>query len=291
MSGAPEGGPYLRVCRGTPIAPLLHHRASRDGPRSTEVEVPPAEPERHVHQGDQHRHLDQRPDHRRERRAAADPERRHRHRDRQLEVVGRRRERERGRLPVCRAGAHAHPERDQEHHHEVDQQRDRDPHDVERQGHDVLALEREHHHDREQQRDQRDRADPRDERALVPRSPLGPDQREARDDPGEERDAQVDEHALGDLADRDVDGDPLEPDPGRQDRDEHVREHRVEQHLEDRVERDERGAVLGVAAGQVVPHDDHRDAAREADHDQPHHVLRLVAQEDRPPGRTSAAVR
>ena len=62
--------------------------------------------------------------------------------------------------------------------------------------------------------------------------------------------------------------------------DEEVRVDREEEHLEDRVEGDEAGAVLGVALREIVPHDDHRDAAREADQDQPEHVLGLVAQED-----------
>ena len=39
---------------------------------------------------------------------------------------------------------------------------------VERQPHDVLALEREHHHDREQKRNQRQRAYARDEVVVVP---------------------------------------------------------------------------------------------------------------------------
>ena len=91
---------------------------------------------------------------------------------------------------------------------------------------------------------------------------------------------EVDEHALRDLADGDVDHDAPEADPGRQDRDEHVREDRVEQDLEDRVEGHQPRGVLGVAAGQVVPHDHHRDAAGEPDQDQTGHVLGGVAQED-----------
>ena len=73
---------------------------------------------------------------------------------------------------------------------------------------------------------------------------------------------------------------PCEAEPRRQQRREEVRVDREEQHLEDRVERDEAGAVLGVALREVVPHDHHRDAAREADEDEAEHVLGLVAQED-----------
>ena len=37
-------------------------------------------------------------------------------------------------------------------------------------------------------------------------------------------------------------------------------------------------AILGVAIGEFVPDDDHGDAAREPDEDEPHHVLRHVGQ-------------
>ena len=141
-------------------------------------------------------------------------------------------------------------------------------------------LRREHHDDREQQGDERDRADPRDEDALIPVPAPAPDQDDPGQDPGDERDAEVDEHALRDLRHRDLDDGPLEPEPGRQHRDEHVGEDRVEQDLEDRVEGHEAGGVLGVAAREVVPHDDHRDAPGEPDQDEPGHVLRVVAQED-----------
>ncbi len=39
------------------------------------------------------------------------------------------------------------------------------------------------------------------------------------------------------------------------------------------------GAILPVAAGQIVPDDHHGDAARQADENQPHHVLLVPGQE------------
>ena len=83
----------------------------------------------------------------------------------------------------------------------------------------------------------------------------------------------------GDLADRDVHGEPRQPQPARQRRDEEPCVDRKEQHLEDRVEGDEAGGVFGVAGREVVPHDHHRDAARQPDDDHPGHVLGIVAQE------------
>ena len=55
--------------------------------------------------------------------------------------------------------------------------------------------------------------------------------------------------------------------------------HREEQHLEDRVERHQSGGILAVAAREVVPHNHHRDAARQPNQDQAGHVFGLVAQE------------
>ena len=127
---------------------------------------------------------------------------------------------------------------------------------------------------------ERDGADLRDELAVVPVLALQPDEREPRDHPSDEGDAEVDEDALGDLADGDVHRHALQAEPGRENRDEDVGVDREEEHLEDRVEGDQAGAVFGVALGQVVPDDDHGDAAGEADHDEPDHVLGLVAQEE-----------
>ena len=102
----------------------------------------------------------------------------------------------------------------------------------------------------------------------------------ARQHAGEERDAEVDEHASRDLADGDVHGRPLEAEERRQLGDEDPGEDAVEEHLEDGVEGDEAGSVLGVALGELVPDDHHRDAAREAHHDESDHELRVVVQED-----------
>ena len=84
----------------------------------------------------------------------------------------------------------------------------------------------------------------------------------------------------GDLADRDVHDRALQAQPRGQHRGEEPGVDAEEEHLEDGVEGHESRAVLGVALGQVVPHDDHGDAARQADEDQAQHVLRPVAQEE-----------
>ena len=115
---------------------------------------------------------------------------------------------------------------------------------------------------------------------LVPLAPLGPQSDEPGHHPRDERDAEVDEDALRDLPDRDVDRRALEAEERRQLGDEDPGEDAVEEHLEDAVEGDETGGVLGVALRQLVPDDHHGDAARQPHHDEADHVLRVVVQED-----------
>ena len=107
-------------------------------------------------------------------------------------------------LLVIGADRLAHPEADQEHDHKVDQQRDGDAHHIQRDGDDQVALQAEHDHDGEQQRDQGDRADLGDEFLVIPLLALHAGQHHAGDETGDERNAQVDEHAPGDLADGDL---------------------------------------------------------------------------------------
>jgi hypothetical protein len=85
---------------------------------------------------------------------------------------------------------------------------------------------------------------------------------------------------LGDLPDAYVDGDAVQVEQRRQLGDEDPGEEAVEDDLEDGVEGYEPGGVLGVSLGELVPDDDHGDAARQADHDEPDHVLGVVVQED-----------
>ncbi len=72
----------------------------------------------------------------------------------------------------------------------------------------------------------------------------------------------------------------LQPKPGGQHGDKDIGIDAVEQHLEDAVEGHQPGGVIGVAFGQLIPDDDHGDAARQPDHDQPGHVFGVAAQED-----------
>ena len=95
--------------------------------------------------------------------------------------------------------------------------------------HDQLALQAEHDHDGEQQGDQGDRADLGDEFLVIPLLALLPHQDQAGEEAGEEGDAQVNEDALGNLANGDIDDVALHAQPGGQDGDENIGIHAVEE--------------------------------------------------------------
>ena len=115
---------------------------------------------------------------------------------------------------------------------------------------------------------------------MVPVLAFQLDEREPRDHPADEGDPKVDEDAFGDCADGDIHRHAPKAKPRRENSDEDVGVDREEEHLEDRVEGDQAGAVFAVALGQVIPDDDHGDTTGKADHDQADHVLGLVVQED-----------
>ena len=54
----------------------------------------------------------------------------------------------------------------------------------------------------------------------------------------------------------------------------------VEEHLKDAVEGHQSGGVIGVSLRQLIPHNHHGDAARQANQNQPGPVLRIAAQKD-----------
>src|SRR3546814_2713613 len=72
------------------------------------------------------------------------------------------------------------------------------------------------------------------------------------------RDAEIDEHRLGDRPEADVDDAAFEAEERRQDREEKPGIDAEEEDLKDRIERDERSDILIVALCELVPHDHHR---------------------------------
>ena len=85
---------------------------------------------------------------------------------------------------------------------------------------------------------------------------------------------------MGDIEDGDIDGGGVEAEERREDGEEEPGVEAVEEDLEDAVEGDECGGVLGVALGEVVPDDDHSDASGEADEDEADHVVGVMVEEE-----------
>ena len=299
---SPNHGGTLKNIGDTPITPsgekspvpLFHNviarldraiqRVNHESPpyklnaidRRFRLEVPLLEIQRHVHQADKHRDFDKRADDRGKGHPRADAEDRHRYGDSQLEVVAGSGEGDGSRLLVRCADALAHVERDEEHDDKVDQQRGRDAQHIEGGIDYGLAAKREHHNNGEQQGYKRDRAYLFNELIIVPVAALLLKQEISREHAAKERDAQVDENALGDLADGNRDSGALKPEPSRHHGDKDVGVYGVEQYLEYRVEGHEPRGVLRISFRQVVPYDNHGDAARQPHHDEAGHVFRVV---------------
>ena len=122
-------------------------------------------------------------------------------------------------------------------------------------------------------------ADPRQEGALVPLASAAAQAHDAGQVAGRERDAEEDQHRPRDLPDRHREALGVEAEPAGQHREVEPAEQRVGDDLEERVDRDQQRGRLAVGAGEVAPDQHHRDAAGEADDDQPGAVLGLVGQQ------------
>ncbi|MNK96962.1 hypothetical protein D3C87_1172740 [compost metagenome] len=94
----------------------------------------------------------------------------------------------------------------------------------------------------------------------------------------QEGDAEIDEHALGDIQHGDVHREALQTEQGRQHCNEQPGHEAVGEDLETAVEGHQTRTVLLAAAAEIVPHQHHGDAARQAYQDEAHHVARLIMQ-------------
>ena len=91
------------------------------------------EPQGHVHQADEHRHLHQGADDRGKGLTRLEAEDCHRHRDGQLKIVAGRGKRQGGGNAITRPGLGRHIKSDEKHHHEIDDQGNGDPDHVQGQ--------------------------------------------------------------------------------------------------------------------------------------------------------------
>ena len=139
--------------------------------------------------------------------------------------------------------------------------KDGNPQNVQRNLNDQVSLEAEHSHDREKQRRESDRAYAGDEAAVIPLLALGAHKEKPCKQAGKERDTQIDENTLRDLHDGDVDRRALPAEHRQKHGNENPCVETVKEDLKDAVECHKTRSVFGVPFGQLVPHDDHCDAA------------------------------
>src|ERR1039458_9381191 len=235
-------------------------------------EVPLSYPEGDVDQPDKCRYFNERADYTHERLARLQAKDGHGHRNRQLEVVAGSREGKGSGLRVVGAEPLAHPKAHQKHDEEINDQRDCDANHIERQAHNQIALEREHHQDREEQGGQRERTDPGDEARAIPLLAFEPNESKACNEPGDEWNAEVDCNALRDLGDADLHDASFKAEPLGKHGNEDPRVKAVKEHLKDAVDCDQAGNVVRVTVGQLIPDQDHRDTACDADQDESAHI-------------------
>ncbi|STD12588.1 Uncharacterised protein [Dermatophilus congolensis] len=227
-----------------------------------------AQPEADVDESDEGRDLDQGADDAGEGLAGGDTEGGDGDGDGEFEVVAGGGEGEGGGAFVAQVQTPSEQVADAPYDREVDQERQGDADDVEGAAGDLFALQGEQHDDGEQKPVQRPGADLRQEAVLVGFAAPGVLAQGAGQVSGDQRDAEEDQDALGDLPGGDVQAGLLEAEPGGQGGQVEPAERGEGDDLEDRVDRDEHGGRFAVTAGQVVPDDDHGDAAREPDDDQ-----------------------
>lgn len=238
------------------------------------------QPERNADEQNQHGNFDQRTDHGGESHARIDTEYGDGYGDSEFKIIAGGSKRQRCAFRIIRAGFFSQKGRAEKHQDEINNQRNGYTHHVKRNLNNELPFVAEHHDDRKKKRDQSYRADFRDKDPRVPIFAFCFYQNEARQHARKKRNAEINQNAFGDLPDTDIDFRAGNAEKRRQNRNENISVNAVKQHLKNAVEGDEPGDVFVVAFRQIVPDDDHRDAARDADHNQADHVFGFVGQKE-----------
>src|SRR5699024_3311167 len=199
--------------------------------------------------------------------------------DGEFEVVARRGERQRGRLLVAEIQSTASDHADGEDNHEIEQQRQCDARDIQGIRSDLSALKCEEEDDGEQQSVECPGTDARQEPVFVPFTALRPFSDGAGEKAGKQWKAEEDEHAGSDGPEGELTARGRQSEQVRQPLEIEPAEEAEGQDLEDRIDRDEHGGGFAVTAGEIVPDEDHRNAACQADDDQPGAVFGKVGEE------------
>ena len=240
-------------------------------------EIFPFEPQRQMNEVYENGDFDQGPNDCCEGLPRVDAEDGYGHSNGKLKVVGCRSEGKGGGLAIVCPCLGAHIKGHEKHNDEIDEERYGDSYNIKGYLNDELTLQREHDKNGEEESDERNRADLRDKLLVVPCLVFYFDEHKPRDNAGNKRDSEIDKNALGNLADRNIDYNPFQSHEGWENGDEEIGINREEKDLEDGVKSHEPCTVFSVPLGQVVPDDDHGDAAGQADQDEPHHVVGIAS--------------
>lgn len=217
---------------------------------SSGLELPSARhPADQVHQANQDRDLDQRPDSRGEGLRAIGPESRDGHRDCQLEVVTGSRKALRRRELVAEPEITRDPEREEENDDEVDDEGRGDTDDRHDLLHDLAALRCEQDQDRVEKADERPRPEVAHEDLVVPPRAGQP----ADEEPGQHSRSEGDSQEHSNAGGYYRVGYTLGSRLFAHDADEEDGHWGVQDHLQERVDGNENGAVFRVTAGKCIP--------------------------------------
>lgn len=228
---------------------------------------PPPNLPNHIHQSQQHRHLNQRPHRTRKRLIALSPKRRHRHRNRQFEIITRGREALRRRQLVSETQLMRHEQSEEKHDAEVNDQRGGDSDHGNNLVHDAVALGGEEDEDGKEEADQGPRTEVFQENGIVPPRADELSDCESSDNSSHERYTEEDRHARRDGRVRHTLR--CRRTAATDDADEEDSQRRIEDHLQNGIDRDEDSAIFVIAAREPRPYKHHGNTARQTHENEP----------------------
>jgi len=199
-----------------------------------------------------------------------------------FEIVAGRREGEGSGLLVTGPHFFTHKKRKHKHYHEVDEQGDGNNHHIHGNFDNVFTFKGEHDDNGKEQRYECEGAYDGNKSFVIPLFTLYPDQHESGQKACNKGDAEIDEHAFGDLPDGNINFKGLKAKKSGQYGQKDPCVDRKKQYLENGVEGYQSCCILRVAFGKIVPDNDHGDAPCQTDEDQARHVMGIMLKEEHP---------
>ncbi len=202
------------------------------------------------------------------------------HSNSQLEVIGSCGKTEGSGLLIGGTDFHGQKERYQEHDQEIDGQWHGNTDNIQGQLDNILALERKHDQNGEQEKYQGEGAYSWNKFFLIPLLAFDFDADKTGNHAAQERNAEIDKNGLGNFLHGYFYNCPLKAEPARHKGNEEIGIYREKNNLENGVKSHQPGAIFPVTISQVVPDNDHGNAAGQADENETDHIF-VVAGEKR----------